>query len=107
MNREEVSMREIDTAQLATASGSGATVVDVREPREYAAGHVPGAVNIPMGRLTGRLGEIDRSAPVYVVCATGNRSSAMTDVLIAAGFDAYNVAGGTAAWARSGRPIDK
>jgi rhodanese-related sulfurtransferase len=100
-------MREIDTDQLASALGSRATVVDVREPREYADGHVPGAVNIPMGRLSGRLDEIDRSAPVYVVCATGNRSSAMTDFLIASGFDAYNVAGGTTAWSRSGRPTHR
>ena len=100
-------MREIDTDQLAGALNSGATVVDVREPREYADGHVPGAVNIPMGRLTGRLKELDRSAPVYVVCATGNRSSAMADLLIAAGFDAYNVVGGTTAWTRSGRPTHK
>jgi rhodanese-related sulfurtransferase len=100
-------MREIDPDQLATALDTDVTVVDVREAREYADGHVPGAVNIPMGRLTGRLDEIDRSAPVYVVCATGNRSSAMTDLLITAGFDAYNVAGGTTAWTRSGRPTHK
>ncbi|TDU88848.1 rhodanese-related sulfurtransferase [Kribbella voronezhensis] len=100
-------MPEITIDQLATALTTGAAVVDVREPREYADGHVPGAVNIPMGRLTGRLGELDRSAPVYVVCATGNRSSAMTDLLIGAGFDAYNVTGGTVAWTRSGRPTQK
>ncbi|GAA3569409.1 rhodanese-like domain-containing protein [Kribbella ginsengisoli] len=100
-------MREIDTARLAAALDSGATVVDVREPREFAGGHIPGAINIPMGRLTGRLDELDRSAPVYVVCATGNRSSAMTDVLVAAGFDAHNVAGGTSAWTRSGRETYK
>ncbi|MET9315875.1 rhodanese-like domain-containing protein [Kribbella sp. NPDC003505] len=100
-------MREIDPDRLATALRSTATVVDVREPREYADGHVPGAVNIPMGRLPGRIDEIDRSAPVYVVCATGNRSSAMTQLLIGAGFDAYNVAGGTSAWIRSGHPIHK
>jgi rhodanese-related sulfurtransferase len=98
-------MPEIDAGQLAAALQSRATVVDVREPREYADGHVPGAVNIPMGRLPGRIDEIDRSAPVYVVCATGNRSSAMTQFLIGAGFDAFNVAGGTSAWVRSGRPI--
>ena len=98
-------MREIDAGQLAAALRSGGSVVDVREPREYADGHVPGAVNIPMGRLPGRLDEIDRSAPVYVVCATGNRSAAMTRFLIGAGFDAFNVAGGTSAWIRSGQPI--
>nr|WP_278255461.1 rhodanese-like domain-containing protein [Nocardioides convexus] len=53
------------------------------------------------------MGEIDPNRPVHVVCASGNRSSAMADVLTANGFDAMNVAGGTRAWIRSGRPIEK
>ncbi|MGN6783209.1 MAG: rhodanese-like domain-containing protein [Marmoricola sp.] len=100
-------MREIAIDQAAAALDQGAAVIDVREPAEFRTGHLPGAVNIPMGQLAARLGEIDRNRPVYVVCASGNRSSAMTDVLTAAGFDAINVAGGTSAWARSGRPIQK
>jgi rhodanese-related sulfurtransferase len=59
-----------------------------------------------MGQLPSRLGELDRNRPVYVVCASGNRSAAMTDVLVANGFDAYSVAGGTGAWSRSGRPVE-
>jgi rhodanese-related sulfurtransferase len=97
---------EIDLDQLARSAQDGATVIDVREPAEYVAGHVPGATPVPMGQLPSRLGELDRSRPVYVVCASGNRSAAMTDVLVASGFDAYSVAGGTGAWARSGRPVD-
>ena len=100
-------MREIAIDQAAAALDRGAAVIDVREPKEFRTGHLPGAVNIPMGQLAARMGEIDRNRPVYVVCASGNRSSAMTDVLTAAGFDAINVAGGTSAWARSGRPIEK
>ena len=50
--------------------------------------------------------EIDTARPVHIVCASGNRSSAMTDALTAAG-DAINVAGGTSAWIRSGRPTQK
>ena len=96
---------EIDTGQLAGAVRAGAAVVDVGEPGEYLAGHIPGARLIPMGRLPGRTAELDRRAPVYVVCASGNRSAAMTDVLRNADFDAYSVAGGTNGWARSGRPI--
>ena len=99
-------MRGISIDEAATAADDGATVVDVREPVEYAAGHIPGAVNIPMGRLSSRLAEIDRDRPVCVVCASGNRSSAMTDLLVAAGFDAVNVTGGTGAWIRAGRPIE-
>lgn len=100
-------MREIAIDQAAAVFDRGAAVIDVREPAEYRAGHLPGAVNIPMGQLTSRLGEIERNRTVYVVCASGNRSSAMTDVLTAAGFDATNVAGGTSAWIRSGRPVEK
>jgi rhodanese-related sulfurtransferase len=97
---------EIDIDQLARSAEQQAAVIDVREPGEYVAGHVPGATPVPMGQLPSRLGELDRSRPVYVVCASGNRSAAMTDLLVANGFDAYSVAGGTAAWARSGRPVE-
>ncbi|MAY97713.1 rhodanese-like domain-containing protein [uncultured Nocardioides sp.] len=100
-------MCETTVDQLAAAIDQGAPVIDVREPAEFREGHVPGATNIPMGQLTARLGEIDPNRPVHVVCASGNRSSAMADVLTANGFDAMNVAGGTRAWIRSGRPIEK
>ena len=100
-------MREVDVAQLEEALGSGARVVDVREPGEYAEGHVPGARLIPMGQLTSRLDELDRDEPVYLICASGNRSGAMADVLGSRRFDTVNVLGGTTAWIRSGRPIEK
>ncbi|GEP39663.1 hypothetical protein NPS01_33260 [Nocardioides psychrotolerans] len=98
-------MREIDIEQTAIALEGGGTLIDVRETAEFAAGHVPGAVNIPMGHLTNRIGELDRTAPVHLICASGNRSAAMTDVLVAQGFDAVNVLGGTGAWIRSGRQV--
>lgn len=100
-------MRETTIEQLASALEQGYPLIDVREAAEYRQGHVPGARNIPMSQLTARLGEIDRDRAVHVVCASGNRSSAMTDVLTAHGYDAINVAGGTSAWIRSGRPIEK
>ncbi len=101
----ETTTPEIDIEELDTARGGG-VLVDVREPGEYAAGHVPGAVLIPMGELATRMGEIDKATPVFVICASGNRSCAMTDLLRAAGFDAVSVAGGTGAWVRSGRPVE-
>jgi rhodanese-related sulfurtransferase len=97
---------EIDIEQLDRARSGDATVIDVREPGEYVTGHVPGAALVPMIELSFRLGELDKTRPVYVLCASGNRSAAMTDVLVAAGYDAYSVTGGTAAWARSGRPLE-
>lgn len=96
---------EIGIDQLAEAVRGGAAIIDVREPHEYVAGHVPGAVLIPMRQLPGQTTALDRQAPVYVVCASGNRSATMTGFLRAAGFDAYSVAGGTSEWARSGRPV--
>lgn len=99
-------MQEIDIDRTAEALRLGQMVIDVREPAEYVAGHVPGVVHIPMGQLPGRLDELDRTRPVLVICATGNRSGVMAEVLAAAGFDAASVTGGTTAWARSGRVLE-
>ncbi|MFC8503264.1 rhodanese-like domain-containing protein [Pedococcus sp. NPDC057267] len=98
-------MSEVALDTFAAAHADGATVIDVREPGEYVGGHVPGAVLVPMGQLPSRVPELDRSRPLYVICASGNRSLAMTDYLRRAGFDAWSVAGGTSAWAHSGRPV--
>ena len=95
---------EISIETFAAERERGVTV-DVRERGEYAAGHVPGAVLVPMAQLPSRLGELDRDARVHVVCASGNRSKAMTDLLRAAGFDAVSVAGGTRGWIASGRAV--
>ena len=92
--------------QTAAAVEAGATLVDVREVDEYVDGHVPGAKLVPMGQLPGRVDEFDRAESVYVICASGNRSSAMTDFLRGAGFDAWSVAGGTQAWVQSGRAVE-
>jgi rhodanese-related sulfurtransferase len=95
---------EISLEDYAAERETGVTI-DVRERVEYAQVHVPGAVLVPMGQLASRLSELDRSARVHVICATGNRSRAMTDLLVAAGFDAASVAGGTRAWIDSGRAV--
>jgi rhodanese-related sulfurtransferase len=91
--------------ELAAAQADGAPVIDVREPGEYVGGHVPGAVLVPMGQLPARVGELDRHRPVYIICATGNRSSAMADYLRRVGVDARSVNGGTSAWLQAGRPV--
>ena len=99
-------MSDATLDDFTAAHATGAQVVDVREPAEYAAGHVPGAASIPMGQLPDRLAEIDRSKPVFVICQSGGRSAAMTEVLLAHGYDAHSVNGGTAAWTEAGRPVD-
>jgi len=98
-------MREVDQAAFTTAHRDGATVIDVREPFEYLGGHVPGAALIPMGQLPSRVADLPRDVPVYVICASGNRSLAAAHFLASAGVDAWSVAGGTGEWARAGHPI--
>ncbi len=96
---------EISLEAYAAERDAGVTV-DVREQAEYTQGHVPGAVLVPMGQLASRLSELDRSSRVHVICASGNRSKAMADLLVAQGFDAASVVGGTSAWVTSGRPVE-
>lgn len=96
---------QVSLEDYAAERATGVTI-DVRERAEYVQAHVPGAIPVPMGELASRLGEIDRTARVHVICASGNRSRAMTDLLVAAGFDAVSVAGGTRGWIESGRAVE-
>jgi rhodanese-related sulfurtransferase len=98
-------MLEVDIPTFAAAQPGGATVIDVREPFEYAEEHVPGARLMPLGHLTSWVSELPAHSPVYVICASGARSLAAAEFLARAGIDARSVAGGTGAWRRSGRPV--
>ena len=99
------SLPEVDVAALAEASADGAYVLDVRQPDEYEAGHVPGAVLVPLDQLEARLGEVPRDVPLYVICRSGARSAAAVGALAGAGYSATNVAGGTLAWIEAGHPV--
>ena len=70
------------------------TLLDTRTPMEYSMGHVKGFINIPVDELRERIGELDRSKPVYVICQSGLRSYIASRILMGNGFDAYNFAGG-------------
>jgi rhodanese-related sulfurtransferase len=83
----------------------GVTLLDVREPDEWAAGHAPEAIHIPMGELAGRLDDLPADNEVYVVCRSGGRSARVTAYLNANGWDAKNVEGGMQSWQAAGRPI--
>ena len=76
------------------------------EPDEYARGHVPGAVNIPVSRFPQELRRISAGRPVHVMCESGGRSSRVTAQLQQLGIDAVDVAGGTAAWRWAGHALD-
>ncbi len=104
------SSRKIDVATLRADLDAHKVpvLVDVRTPGEFAGGHVAGAVNVPVGDLSGRLGELEafRGGEVYVICEVGGRSASATRELERAGFHAVDVGGGTAAWRGAGFPTE-
>mgnify|MGYP001851047259 FL=1 len=79
------------------------TLLDTRTPLEYARGHAEGFVNIPVDGLRGRLGELDRAKPVYVMCQSGLRSYLACRILTQNGFDCYNFSGGYRFYAANAR----
>lgn len=96
---------EIDLQAFAAAHAAGAFVLDVREPIEYVGGHVPGAQLLPMSQVHSGMGSLPTDQPVYVICASGNRSLTAASWLRGAGIDATSVAGGTGGWMRAGGPV--
>ncbi|WP_406420812.1 rhodanese-like domain-containing protein [Streptomyces sp. NBC_00873] len=88
---------------------SDGLVLDVRENAEWAAGHVDGALHIPMSDFVGRFGELTEVAEdgrrVHVMCRVGGRSAQVTQYLVQQGIDAVNVDGGMLAWDGAGRPM--
>ena len=70
------------------------TILDVRTASEFAGGCIEGAVNIPLHELRARLGELDKSKPIYVNCFSGMRSYIACRILTGNGFDCSNLAGG-------------
>ena len=97
---------QVDVRHLQKALASGAVLIDVREPFEFASGHVPGAVSIPMHLVPLRLDEIPKDRDLLVICAAGNRSWQIVHYLGERGISAVNVAGGTMAWHSAGLPIE-
>ena len=90
--------------------GDGAHVIDVREPNEYSAGHVPGATLIPVNSVFARREELPKDGKIVFVCAVGSRSALACEMAAAAGYPAeslYNLEGGTDRWIKSGEPADK
>jgi hydroxyacylglutathione hydrolase len=80
-------------------------ILDVREPAEWADGHMPGARHMPMRQVTERLAEIPRDRRIALTCAGGTRSSLVGSLLLARGFtDLINVWGGMTGWIQAGLP---
>jgi rhodanese-related sulfurtransferase len=93
-------VKSITTDELAERLAHGKPIVlDVREPYEFAAGHVPGARNVPLATLATAAAKLDSNAETLLICESGHRSKTAAKRLAKLGFtEAYSVKGGTQAW---------
>lgn len=96
---------QIDVATAMARAASGTLLVDVREQDEWDAGHAPSALFVPMSTMSDHLDDFPKDQQFLVMCHSGGRSRRVTDMLLAAGFDAVNVEGGIVAWRDAGGPI--
>jgi rhodanese-related sulfurtransferase len=107
MGRFADMQEDVTPQQAAELVRSGeAQLVDVREPYEHEAGYIDGARHIEMHELTEQAAEIDRDKPVIFYCRVGSRSAMATQAFKAAGYEAYNLDGGIAAWVANGLEIE-
>ena len=107
--------RTIDAPALAERLGDGTSpdpaLIDVRTPAEFEAGHIPGAVNIPLDELRGRLGDLRavlHDSDVVLVCRSGVRAGQAQQALQSAGLSSSAVlSGGIVNWEKTGGPVDR
>ncbi len=101
--------RSIATREAeALIAAGGVDLVDVREPGEFADGHVPGARNVPLATVRAKGKAVLPSDKVLFVCASGSRSQTAADVADGLGLaEVYSLKGGTTAWREAGLPVDE
>lgn len=105
MSQDQIPAVGIDELPTDLSTAGAPTLVDVREPDEWSAGHIAGALHIPMGDLVARLDEVPRGQDVIVVCRSGGRSAAVTGYLCQGGWQARNLTDGMLGWHARGRPM--
>ena len=101
----------IGTTNLVTlVNREGAVILDIRDNKEYSAGHIAGAVNMPFAAVDSRIGELEdyKEKPVVIVCKMGQHSSSAGKKLKAQGFtDVRRLSGGMSEWSASNLPVVK
>jgi rhodanese-related sulfurtransferase len=103
---QETSPKEINARQAASKKDDGAYILDVRESYEFAQGHIPGAVMIPLRQLKGRVNELPEDKEIVVVCLSGARSKVGLEILREEGYEkSSSLTGGMNAWRTAGYPI--
>jgi rhodanese-related sulfurtransferase len=107
VNAFESTERDLDPKEVQEKLDAGEIqLIDVREPYEWEAGRIVGALHIELEHLARRSGEVERDKPVVFHCRLGRRSAMATEAFRASGYDAYNMAGGIEAWAEAGLPLE-
>lgn len=105
MNSQPVDVIEIDPVEAHRLVVGGALMIDVREDDEWAAGHAPVALHLPMGQVVERIGELPTSRTIVCMCRAGGRSGSVALHLAGSGYDVRNIAGGMQAWEAHGLPV--
>lgn len=96
---------EVTVSQASALRAHGALLIDVRQPEEWAQGHVPGSTLIPLDDLPSRIRDLPRDRRIVVVCHSGKRSRFGRDLLLKAGFmQVASLSGGLSAWEAQGQP---
>jgi rhodanese-related sulfurtransferase len=100
-------IKSISASQLQEAIDRGERfqLIDVRSAEEYASGHVPCAVNLPMEQVEARLDDLHQHDPLVLICQSGNRAEITGGLLAPHRNDLVLLEGGTTAWESAGRPV--
>lgn len=105
---DALSQLEVTPQHVASAlADEGAQIIDVREPHELETARIPGVRHIELVQLTSQAESIERDRPVIFFCHTGVRSLMAAEAFHQAGYEAYSMAGGIAAWDAAGLPTER
>lgn len=101
----EITMNKCLSIQEFTDNPDSYQLIDVRSATEYATGHIPGAINIPLEQVESRIGDLAKNRPVVLTCQSGQRAKIAAGLLASAGSGVLLLEGSTSGWSSSGHPL--